>query len=51
MLNEDLLAALKELMEASSVITSGQLPSESELERYQQATDWARRLINREMNP
>lgn len=51
MANEDLLAALRELLEASSVLTSGQLPSEKELERYMRARDWASRLINREVRP
>lgn len=50
MVNEDLLASLKELLEASNVITNGQLPSESEVERYKQARVWACRLINREGN-
>jgi len=48
MVNEDLLAALQELLEASSVLAGDQQPSETELERYQRARDWARRLINRE---
>lgn len=48
MVNEDLLAALQELLEASSVLTSGQVPTEIEIERYMRAQDWARRLINRE---
>jgi len=50
MVNEDLFSALQELLEASNVMTSGRLPTESELERYQRARDWARRLINREGN-
>jgi predicted metal-dependent hydrolase len=45
---EDLLAALQELLEASSAMTSGQLPTASQLERYQRAREWAQRLINRE---
>ena len=48
MYNEDLLSALKELLEASNVITSGQLPTESQLERYMRAKEWASRLVNRE---
>ena len=44
MSNEDLLAALQELLEASSAMTSGQLPSE----RYQGAKEWAQRLLDRE---
>jgi hypothetical protein len=50
MVNEDLLAALQELLEASIVMTSGALPTEAERERYMRARDWARRLINREEN-
>jgi len=45
---EDLLASLQELLEASSVMTSGQLPTASQLERYQRAREWAQRLIDRE---
>lgn len=45
---EDLLASLQELLEASSAMTSGQLPTASQLERYQRARKWAQRLIDRE---
>ena len=48
MSNEDLLASLQELLEASSAMTSGQLPSASQLERYQGAKEWAQRLLDRE---
>lgn len=48
MFNEDLLAALQELLEASSAMTSGQLPSASQLERYHRAREWAQRLLDRE---
>jgi hypothetical protein len=48
MFNEDLLAALQELLEASSAMTSGQLPSATQLERYQGAKEWAQRLLDRE---
>jgi hypothetical protein len=48
MLNEDLLAALQELLEASDAMTSGWLQSASELERYQRAREWAQRLLDRE---
>lgn len=48
MYNEDLLSALKELLEASSVMATGRLPTESQLERYMRAKEWAGRLINRE---
>lgn len=46
--NEDLLASLQELLEASSAMTSGQLPSASQLERYHRAREWAQRLLDRE---
>ena len=48
MFNEDLLAALQELLEASAAMTSGQLPTSSQLERYQRACEWAQRLLDRE---
>jgi tRNA A37 threonylcarbamoyladenosine synthetase subunit TsaC/SUA5/YrdC len=48
MCNEDLLAALQELLAASSAMTSGQLPSASQLERYQRAREWAQRLLDRD---
>jgi hypothetical protein len=46
--HEDLLEALKELLEASGAMTSGQLQSASQLERYQLAREWAQRLLGRE---
>ena len=48
MSNEDLLAALQELLEASSAMTSGQLPTASQVERYKRAREWAQRLLDRE---
>ncbi len=48
MFKEDLLAALQELLEVSSVMTSGQLPTASQLERYERAKEWAQRLLDRE---
>lgn len=48
MFNEDLLAALQELLEASSAMTSGQLPSATQMERYHRAREWAQRLLDRE---
>jgi hypothetical protein len=48
MSNEDLLAALQELLDASSAMTSGHLPSATQLERYQRAREWAQRLLDRE---
>lgn len=44
---DDLLAALKELLESSQSMTSGQLPSADEVERYVTAVDWANRVIAR----
>jgi hypothetical protein len=48
MFNEDFLAALQELLEASRAMTSGQLPSASQMERYHRACEWAQRLLDRE---
>ena len=44
-IEDDLLAALKELRETSLVMTSGQLPSATEMERYYKAHEWAKRVI------
>lgn len=41
----DLLAALKELLEASQALTNGKLPSASDLERYHRAVEWSKRVI------
>ena len=48
MLTEDLLAALRELLEVSSVVTSGELPTAAQLERYSRAREWAQRLLDRQ---
>lgn len=45
MIENDLLAALKELRETSLVMTSGKLPSATEMERYYKAHEWAKRVI------
>lgn len=45
LIENDLLAALKELLEISLSMTSGRLPSAQELERYQQAVEWSKRVI------
>lgn len=45
MMEDDLLAALKELHEASLTMTSGRLPSGNEMERYIQAIEWSKRVI------
>jgi len=47
MLEGDLLSALRELKEASLVMTSGSLPSASDMERYQRAIEWSKRVIER----
>jgi hypothetical protein len=47
-LTEDLLAALRELLEASSVMTSGELPTAAQLDRYKHAREWAQRLLDRQ---
>ena len=45
LIENDLLAALKELMQSSLAMTSGKLPSASDLDRYQQAIEWSKRVI------
>ena len=45
MIEDDLLSALKELLEASLAMTNGKLHSASDLERYQQAIEWSKRVI------
>lgn len=45
MIENDLLAALKELRETSLVMTSGQLRSATEMERYYKALEWSKRVI------
>jgi hypothetical protein len=45
MMEDDLLSALKELYEASLATTSGKLPSSGEMERYNRAIEWSKRVI------
>ncbi len=45
LIEDDLLTVLKELQEASLAMTSGRLPSAQELERYQRAIEWSKRVI------
>ncbi len=45
LLENDLLAALKELHEASLAMTSGRLATSHELERYHRAIAWSERVI------
>jgi len=42
---EDLLSALKELLEASQTMTSGKVHSASDMERYNRAVEWSKRVI------
>lgn len=45
LIESDLLSALKELQETSLAMKSGKLPSAQNLERYQQAIEWSKRVI------
>jgi hypothetical protein len=45
LLENDLHAALKELVEASLAMTSGKLPSADDMERYHRAIAWSKRVI------
>jgi len=45
LIEDDLLAALKELSEAALAMTSGRLPTSQELERYHRAIAWSERVI------
>ena len=45
LIEDDLLAALKELQEASLAMTTGNLHSANDLERYQRAIEWSKRVI------
>jgi hypothetical protein len=46
LIEDDLLAALKELLEASQAMTSGRLPSSDDMERYNRAIEWSNRVID-----
>jgi hypothetical protein len=46
MMEDDLLTVLKELQEASLAMTSGQLPSADDMQRYQQTIEWSKRVIS-----
>jgi hypothetical protein len=45
-MENDLLAALKELKEASLAITDGELYSATDLERFHRAIEWSNRVIS-----
>ena len=45
-IEDDLLTVLKELQEASLAMTSGKLHTAQEMERYQQAIEWSKRVIS-----
>ena len=45
LIEDDLLTVLKELLEASLAMTSGKLPSADDMERYNRAIEWSKRVI------
>ena len=45
LIEDDLLAALKELHEASQAMTSGRLHTAQDMERYHRAIAWSERVI------
>lgn len=45
LIEDDLLSALKELLETSKTMTSGKLPSGDDIERYSRAIEWSKRVI------
>jgi len=45
LIEDDLLAALIELRDASRTMTTGKLHSASDLERFQRAIEWSNRVI------
>ena len=46
LMEEDLLAALKELKAESLEMTSGRLPTGDAFERYNKAIEWSKRVIS-----
>lgn len=45
MMEDDLLTVLRELHEASLAMTSGRLPTGDDMERYNRAIEWSKRVI------
>ena len=45
LIEDDLLSALKELLETSLVMTSGHHLSADDMERYNRAIEWSTRVI------
>jgi hypothetical protein len=45
LMEDDLLTVLKELQEAALAMTSGQLPSADDMERFNKAIAWSKRVI------
>ena len=45
LLEDDLLAALKELLEVSEVMTNGENQTSDDMIRYSRAVEWANRVI------
>lgn len=49
-IEDDLLTALKELLEASQAMTGGMLPSADDMDRYNRAVLWSNGLVRTEGN-
>ncbi len=47
LLVDDLSSALKELQETALIMTSGKLPTASEMERFHKAIEWSKRVLDR----
>ena len=45
LIEDDLLEALKELYESSKAVTSGQICSPEDIERYHRALAWSERVM------
>jgi pterin-4a-carbinolamine dehydratase len=45
LIEDDLLTALKELLDASLATNSDKLPTASDMERYNRAIEWSKRVI------
>jgi hypothetical protein len=45
LIEDDLLTVLKELLESSLAMTSGKLPSADDMDRYNRAIVWSKRVI------
>jgi len=45
LIEDDLLSALRELLEASQAMTGGKQPSATDMQRYQKSIEWSKRVI------